>query len=157
MNLVRRRNQGRPTGRDWTPRSELERFYNELDRFFDMDLWESAPGLFDRSFAPALDVIEEDDAFVVNADLPGVSEKDVDVSVASNVLTIKGEKKNELENKEDQVFRRESWHGSFQRTLSLPATVDVDKVEAKLRDGVLTVRVPKREEAQPRQISVKVK
>jgi HSP20 family protein len=153
MNLVRRN-----TGSLWDPVGELDRIRREIDSMFDLDSGRSAgAGLFDREFSPALDVVEHENEYVVTVDLPGVSQKDLDVSVANNVLTIKGTKKREQEAKEGTFFRKESWEGSFQRTLSLPQGVDAEKIDAKMTDGVLTLALPKREEVKPRQIAVNVK
>ena len=153
MNIVQRRRNNM-----WDPAGELDRIRREIDEMF-------APatngffsdGLFDRGFSPALDVVENDDGFLVSIDLPGVDRKDLEISVADNVLTVKGEKKDMLEDKDGKVFRKESWEGSFHRTLSLPHGVDANKIDAKMHDGVLEISLPKREEAKPRQISVNVK
>jgi HSP20 family protein len=82
--------------------------------------------------------------------------KDLEVNIANNVLTIKGEKKDSREVKDAKVYRQESWFGSFQRTLSLPDIVDPDKIEAVMKDGVLKITLPKKEEVKPKQIAVKV-
>jgi len=87
-------------------------------------------GLFDRTISPAIDVVEHPDRFTVECDLPGIEQKDIDISIATGVLTIKGEKKGEKVSEKAKVYRKETWEGSFQRTISLPATVDSDKVEA---------------------------
>jgi HSP20 family protein len=126
----------------------------EFDRFFGLEPMIS--GLFDRVKSPAIDVVEKDDAFVVTCDLPGVEMKDLEVNIANNVLTIKGEKKDSREVKDAKVYRQESWFGSFQRTLSLPDIVDPDKIEAVMKDGVLKITLPKKEEVKPKQIAVKV-
>lgn len=149
--LMNRRNQGvRQPGR------ELNRLQDEINSLFNFDDWDWAPGLFDRNIAPALDMVENNDDFVVTADLPGVSRDNVDLSVADNVLTIKGDKQGEQEDGNGNYYRKESWEGSFQRTVSLPQGVDADKVKAEMKDGVLTITLPKREEAKPRKISVNV-
>ena len=136
------------------PMTELDRMREEFDRFFGLEPMIS--GLFDRVKSPAIDVVEKDDAFVVTCDLPGVDMKDLEVNIANNVLTIKGEKKDSREVKEAKVYRQESWFGSFQRTLSLPDIVDPDKIEAVMKDGVLKITLPKKEEVKPKQIAVKV-
>lgn len=138
------------------PVGQFDQLQDEINRLFDFDRFDSGSGLFDRTMSPALDVIERDDDFVISCDLPGVVEKDVDVSIAENVLTIKGEKAQTRELKERKVYRRESWAGTFQRTLSLPKGVNPDGISALLSNGVLTITLPKREEVKPRQISVKV-
>lgn len=153
MNIVRRRRND-----VWDPMSELDRIRQELDSWF-----EPTPrrffsdGLFDEGFSPAMDVVENDDGFLVSIDLPGVDRKDLDISVADNVLTVKGEKNDASEQKESKYYRKESWEGSFQRTLALPHGVDAEKIEAKMRDGVLAISLPKKEEAKPKQIAVNVK
>jgi HSP20 family protein len=136
------------------PMTELDRMREEFDRFFGLEPMIS--GLFDRVKSPAIDVVEKDDAFVVTCDLPGVEMKDLEVNIANNVLTIKGEKKDSREVKDAKVYRQESWFGSFQRTLSLPDIVDPDKIEAVMKDGVLKITLPKKEEVKPKQIAVKV-
>jgi HSP20 family protein len=136
------------------PMTELDRMREEFDRFFGLEPMIS--GLFDRVKSPAIDVVEQDDAFVVTCDLPGVDMKDLEVNIANNVLTIKGEKKDSREVKDAKVYRQESWFGSFQRTLSLPDIVDPDKIEAVMKDGVLKITLPKKEEVKPKQIAVKV-
>lgn len=137
------------------PVGELDRLQNEINRLFDYDA-RSQGGLFDRSVSPAMDVVEDDESFSVYMDLPGVVEEDVDVSIASNVLTIKGTRELPDLGEDARVYRREEWEGSFQRTLSLPQGVDTQKVEAHMKDGVLIVTLPKREEVKPRQIKVDV-
>ena len=134
---------------------ELGRLQNEINQLFDYD-YTGNGGLFDRTVSPALDVAEDSDSFTVYMDLPGVEEDDVDVSIASNVLTIKGSKELPEIGEESKVYRQEEWEGSFQRTLSLPQTVDTQKVSAKLTNGVLRVELPKREEVKPKQIKVDV-
>lgn len=153
MNLVRRN-----TGNLWDPIAELDRIRSEIDSMFDLDSERSAgTGLFDSEFSPALDVVEHENEYVVSVDLPGVKQSDMDVSVANNVLTIKGSKKGEDESKKGTFFRKESWEGSFQRTLSLPRGVDTGKIDAKMNNGVLMVTLPKQDEVKPRQIAVNVK
>ncbi len=136
------------------PIAEFDRIREEFDRLFGME--PMITGLFDRVKSPAIDLVENDDSFVVTCDLPGVDLKDLEVSIANNVLTIKGEKKDTREVKDAKVYRQESWFGSFQRTLSLPNSVDQEKIEAVMKDGVLKVTLPKKEEVKPKQIAVKV-
>ncbi len=150
MNLVRWRTPG------FDPGQELERLQNEINHLFDLDYNDRSMGLFDRATSPAIDVAEQNDHFIVYCDLPGVDQKDVDVSIASNVLTIKGEKKMSERGEKAKIFRKEEWAGSFQRTLSLPKSVDPDRIQAEMADGVLRIQLPKREEVKPRQISVNV-
>jgi len=139
------------------PWSELRNIQEEINALFDLDRFPSATGLFDRSVSPAVDVVEGTNDITVTCELPGLEQKEIDVSITSNVLTIKGEKKNEREEKHGKYYRKESRSGSFQRTLPLPATVDADKVGAELKDGILTITLPKKEEAKPKQIEVTIK
>jgi HSP20 family protein len=139
------------------PVDEMDQLQREINRLFDFDNDESVRGLFDRSVAPAMDVEETADEFWVTCDLPGVERSDIDVSIANNILTVKGHKKAYREKDEGRVYRNETWSGDFQRTLSLPNAADPDKISAELKNGVLTIRLPKREEVKPKQISVNVK
>jgi HSP20 family protein len=108
----------------------------------------------ERAWVPAVDVFEKDDKFVVKAELPGMKEEDVDVSVVGDTLSIKGEKKTETEVKEEDYYRSERTYGSFYRSIPLPSTVDVDKIEASFEDGVLEVTLPKSAKVKPKKIAV---
>lgn len=147
---------------NWEPATALD-FFDTLDLFRDeMDKWMSGfrtpdgTGIFDRTLTPAVDVLETPESFLVFADIPGVDKKDVNITMTGTVLTIKGEKKEENGEKGRKFFRKETWNGSFRRTLDLPDSADPEKVSANLKDGVLTVTVQKREEVKPRLISVNV-
>jgi len=138
------------------PWAELRNIQEEINGLFDLDRFPVTSGLFDRSVSPAIDVVEGTTDFTVTCELPGMEQKDIDVTIASNVLTIKGQKKSAWEEKKNKVYREETWSGSFQRTLPLPSSVDGDKIKAELKDGILTITLPKKEEAKPKQISVNV-
>jgi HSP20 family protein len=137
----------------------LERFQDEMDRWLGWSRYPETTGLFDRSVYPALDVVETADGCTVWADVPGLDKKDLDLSLTANVLTLKGEKKSSAKETKERTrsFRDETWAGSFQRSVSLPATVDTNKVTAEFRDGVLKVTFSKKPEHKPRQIPVLVK
>jgi HSP20 family protein len=135
------------------PTRGLDRLRREINDLFDFSAPLEARGLFDRMVAPAVDVIETEDGFTVQVDLPGMDPKAIEISMASNVLTIQGEKR--APERKGEVYRSESWEGRFQRTISLPGDVDPNKVDATYKDGVLTVKIAKREEAKARQITVK--
>lgn len=107
------------------------------------------------TYWPAVDVSETDENLVVKAELPGARSEDIDISVQGNTLTIRGEKKTELEGNEGRYRHVERRYGSFQRTFTLPSEVDAEKIEATHRDGVLTITLPKRETAKPHRIPVK--
>jgi len=149
MDLVRWNQRG-----NLNPMDEFDRLQEEINKLFNLDYQSS--GIFDRTASPAVDVIEKDDSVVVRCDMPGVKKDNLDLSLARNILTIKGEKKSEDHENESKNYRNETWSGIFQRTISLPDSVDPEKVDASLRDGVLELVIGKREEVKPRQIDVKV-
>jgi HSP20 family protein len=130
----------------------------ELNRAFD-DMWSGLPATGDTAAAAALrlDVKEDDKAYHVTTDLPGLAEKDVDVTFQDGILTIKGEKKVERDEKKDTWHIIERSSGSFARQLSLPANIDEDKISAKFEKGVLTVMLPKLPEAQSKAMKIEVK
>jgi HSP20 family protein len=117
-----------------------------------------APWVEERmEWLPLLDVSETDDAVRVTAELPGIQAKDVDISLTEDLLTIRGEKKSEQSQMKSDCHRVERSYGLFTRTVRLPAELDADKVEATFKDGVLTITMPKREEAKTRKVKVEVK
>ena len=141
----------------WEPFRELATMRNTMERFFDEPLFEPTH-LWSRSldvFKPAIDIAEEDGAYIVKASIPGIKPEDVEITLAENTLTIKGEAKEDKEIKEENYHLRERRYGSFVRTMTLPMTVDPDKVEATDENGVLTLRLPKSEEIKPKKIAVK--
>ena len=143
-------------------RSEISRWdpFRDLDLLrgrslnFDSPLWMSGGGAEPR-WAPALDVSESDDQFTVTVELAGAKKEDVQVEVHDNVITIRGEKRNEREEEDEQRRFVERTYGSFSRSFTLPANADGDRVQASFKDGVLTVEIAKREEAKPNVIAVK--
>lgn len=134
----------------WNPSRSL---FNEFDRFFNAPTgnWD-AP----RAWSLALDVSENDDAYVVKASVPGVSAEDLNITIEDNVLAIKGEVSTDENIEEARYHIRERRHGSFSRSLRFPVDVNADGVEASYVNGVLTLNVPKAEEVKPKQITVKV-
>lgn len=120
------------------------------DFYGDMDSWFAANGQFEQAdtWMPAVDVIEEDDHYLLRADLPGVDAKNIDIVFEDNALTIKGERNEKSETEKNGYKRIERRHGSFQRTFSLPDNVDADNITAKNQHGVLDVRIPKQEKPQ---------
>lgn len=108
------------------------------------------------SWAPAVDIYETDENLVVKAELPGVNPKDVEVRVEDSTLYLKGERKFENEVKEENYHRVERSYGSFTRTFALPSSINADKVAADFKDGLLTLTMPKREEAKPKTIKINV-
>jgi len=155
MALIRYRH--RP---DWDPFSWLSDFRQDLTRVFDSRLspWgEGGTDLLEGTGGPRIDIYEDDENVVVNADLPGMKKEDIDISITGDVLTLKGEKKQEEEVKEENYHRIERSYGSFQRSITLPAPVEADKIKATYRDGVLEMVMPKRPEVKPKKIDVTVK
>ncbi len=136
----------------WTPWQELEGMQRTLSRLLD-DSGVTASTDF-GTWLPAVDIRETEDALLVHAELPGIDKKDIHVDVRDGVLTISGERKYEKDVKEESVHRTERAYGRFSRSFSLPHTVDADKVEAKMKDGVLEIRLPKTESAKPKAIEI---
>jgi HSP20 family protein len=138
---------------------ELATMRQMMDRIFDEDMLRLTGG-WDRGgggevASLALDVAEKDDAYVVKASLPGVNPDDVDITLADNVLTIRGETKQDQEIKQENYHLRERRFGTFMRSVTLPNAVDADKIEAVNENGVLTLILPKAESVKPRKIEVK--
>lgn len=131
----------------------------EIDRVFDDMLGGFVPGLkvSGAGWVPSIDVNESDDEIRVEAEIPGVSAEDFDISVMDDVLSISGEKKEESEEKGDDFYRRERRFGSFRRSIALPAAVDTERISAEYDRGVLTVRLAKVEKAVPKKIEVSEK
>ena len=145
---------GAPTTRDlWEAFDGLR---GDMDRALDFFSLPDAAGLLDRTTAPAVDIVETEEEYLVVADLPGVDKRDLEVSVTGSLLAIKGVKKAEGNSEKRKVFRKETWVGSFSRTIDLPAEIDPGKIKAELKDGVLALRIAKREEAKTRLIAVNV-
>lgn len=144
---------------EYDSQSLLDRFQDDWDRLFGWTRFPEAAGLFDRSAFPRLDVVETEEGCTIWAELPGLEKKDLDLSITANVLTLKGEKKPNPQKNEDKtrLYRDEIWSGKFQRALSLPESVDPDKVSAEFRDGILRITVAKKKEHKPRQIAVAVR
>jgi HSP20 family protein len=109
------------------------------------------------TWAPACDIYETDNEIVVKAELPEVKKEDVRVSIENNVITIHGERKFSEETKRENYHRLERSYGAFTRSFTLPSFVDASKINAEFKDGILRVTMPKREEAKPKQVEVKVK
>lgn len=106
------------------------------------------------AWAPALDMLDRKDELVLKADLPGLEQKDIEVSVEEGILTIRGERKEEKEVKEEEYYRCERWAGAFARSLALPPGLDADKIKATFKNGVLEVHLPKTKEAKGKKIAI---
>ena len=135
----------------WEPLRDLMSLQNEMNRVLDtLQPGDIASG--DGTWAPVLDLAEQDDSFLIEVDLPGVRPEDVDVTLDQNLLAIRGERKTSSVLTNENVRRSERRYGSFLRTISLPAHVDAEGIQADFEDGVLHITVPKAEQAKPRKI-----
>jgi len=132
------------------------RFEDIFDRPFLPAVWRRIPTV-DMGWAPAIEVFEKEDKFVVKAELPGMKEEDIDISVVGDTLTVKGERKAESEVKEEDYYCCERSYGSFSRSIAVPSNVDAKKIEANYEDGVLEVSLPKAPEVKPKKIAVSAK
>jgi len=125
-----------------------------FDRFVRDWPWPGATGEF-RGWAPAVDMVDRKNEVVVRVDVPGLSERDINVSIDNGVLTISGERKEDRETQDDDYYCSERWAGSFSRALMLPQGVDADGIKATLKHGILEVHIPKTKEAAGKRIEVK--
>ena len=142
----------------WRPFGELSSLRREMDNLWNRSLGETPLARTStESWLPSVDISETKDNFVVKAEFPGLETKDVNVSISGDILTIKGEKKAEEEEKDEHYHRVERYSGSFQRVFQLPSRVKADNIEATFDKGVLKVTLPKVEEAKKKEIKVKVK
>ena len=138
----------------WTPFSDVGRVHAAMDRFFEPA---AAPRAESYGWHPAFDVIEAEDKITLTADVPGLTQESLDIHVEQDVLTIKGERKLERTANGELYRRYERAAGKFERGFRLSPTVDATAIQAELKEGVLTLTLPKRPEAQPRQIKVAVR
>lgn len=139
----------------WSPFNRLTTLRDQVNRLFDLPEDSGDGGFFGR-WTPPLDVYQDKDNVFVKTELPGLKKEEIEISLHEGVLSIGGERKREEESQKGEVFRSERFFGRFQRSVTLPATVDSTKVTAAYKDGVLTVTLPKAEEAKPKQIQVNV-
>jgi HSP20 family protein len=138
----------------WDPWREMNRVQEEMARLFE-DRFAPRAGE-SLGWTPATDIYEDEEGVSLKFELAGVEPKDVDLRFENGVLTIKGERKMENEEKKENYHRVELSYGSFNRSFSLPPTVDEDKIEAQSKSGVLVIHLPKKAEAKPKSIQVKV-
>ena len=142
----------------WEPLRDLLASQREFDRLFRGAF---SPALSEgelstRTWAPPVDIYENGDSLVLKAELPGINPDEVEIRVEDNTLYLKGERKFEKEVKEQNYHRVERSYGTFTRSFSLPNSIDADKVAANFKDGVLTLTMPKKEEAKPKTIKINV-
>jgi len=143
--------------RELTPFRDFERMRREMDRIWDTFFERGiSRGEEEEGWLPSLDVAETKNEIVVKAEVPGMDPKDIDISLSDGLLTIKGEKKQEREEKEENYHLVERSYGSFTRSIRLPKEIQSDKINASYKNGVLKVVLPKSEEAKKKEIKIKV-
>jgi len=141
----------------WTPAREMMTLQDRINRFFDDSF--SRPGYSDDSVTlstwhPMVDIYDDSDKIVIKAELPGIDKKDIAIDLKDRVLTLKGERSADNEEKEDRYYRRERTYGKFERSFTLPTGLNPDKIKADYQDGVLKIEVPKPQEEKPKQITI---
>ena len=148
----------RPETNAWSPFRHLSLLRDEIDRLFDSPLnaLTTNSQQFLNGWLPAIDLFEDRDHLVLKAELPGMKKEDIEISLHGDVLTLSGERKEDETFDKADTYRAERFLGRFQRTLTLPVTVDAKRVDASYRDGILTITLAKAEEAKPKQIEVRV-
>jgi HSP20 family protein len=149
LQIYRPSRGSRPLQDLWSLPEEFERLFWGLSRASEEE-GETA------EWAPKVDVYEDSEALRIHAELPGVKKDDVKISVRDGMLTLRGERKFENEDKKENYYRLERSYGSFLRSFTLPNTVDADKIHAAMKDGVLELTIPKKPEAKPKEIKVEV-
>jgi len=140
----------------WDPFRDMVTLRERMNKLFE-DMAASRgeeKDLTTNSWAPAVDIYETENEVVLTAEIPGIEEKDVEIKVEDNTLTLRGERKFEKETKEENYHRIERAYGSFFRSFTLPSYVDPDKIEAEHENGILKIRMPKRAELKPRKVKI---
>jgi HSP20 family protein len=140
----------------WDPFRNLTAFQDHFNRVFESSLKANQDNSTLTTWAPAVDIYETENELVLKADLPDVDEKDIDIRIENNMLTIRGERKFEQSVKEDNYLRVERTYGTFSRSFSLPNSVNTEAIQATYKNGVLSVQLPKRAESKPKQVKVSV-
>ena len=138
----------------WNPARDFIRMQEDFDRFFRGFLPETS--LARGTWEPAVDIGETNNAYLITADLPGLTKDEIKINYQDGVLTIHGEKQQEKEEKNKNYHRIERSYGVFERSFRLPSRIAADKIDAKYKDGVLTLTLPKTEEARPKEIPIKI-
>ena len=141
----------------WDPFRELDTLQGRMSRLFQENFGRPLAEPGEGLWTPAVDIMEDEHNLIVKAELPDLDEKDVDVKVENNVLTLRGQKKLEREEKREEYHLIESSYGSFSRSFTLPGTVDQDKIQAVYEKGVLRITLPKKAEAKTKTVKIAVK
>ena len=140
----------------WDPFQDVLSLREAMNQLVEESFVRPAAGQGGKNFVPALDLSETAEGYLVEAAVPGLKPEDLEITVENNVLTIKGETRQEVDDKQRSFHRIERRFGSFQRTVGLPTTVKADAIKAELTNGVLRLEIPKAEEVKPRKISVNI-
>ena len=141
----------------WNPWRDMPAMPDRLNRFFDDPFFSIGRMAEDSGLGmwnPAVDLYEKDDHFMIKAELPGVDKNDINIDLKDRLLTLSGERTHDKEVNEENYYRRERSYGKFQRSFTLPADVDSDKIEAEFKDGVLQIKVPKPEEKKAKKVTI---
>lgn len=138
----------------WEPFRGLTTLQDQLNRMFDDPFFRRPADSTITTWGPDVDIYEDGDQLVIKADLPDVNERDLDIRIENNMLTIRGERKFEKNIKEENYLRVERSYGAFNRSFTLPNTVNTEGIKAEYKNGVLTLNLPKREESKPKQIKI---
>jgi HSP20 family protein len=144
----------------WQPFRDLEEMGRNFEDFFGRPFLPASWRRFspeEMTWAPAIDVTEQEDKFLIKAELPGVKEEDIGISVSGNSLTIEGEKRTESETKKKGYYYSEATYGNFSRSMTIPSMVDANKIDAKFDNGILEITLPKIAESKPKKISIAAK
>lgn len=142
--------------REWDPFGDILDLQKEINRLFNLSLARTTRPYVEGEWAPAINVYKKGDKYILEAELPGLSKNDVNITVLNNVITISGEKKQEKEIKEDDYYCYERSYGKFSRSFELPAEVEPSKVKASFTNGVLKAELPVAESAKPKQIKIEI-
>lgn len=140
----------------WDRLHNLSTLEEQVNRLFDSKFSQNGDTATLTAWVPSVDVYETENELVIKADLPEIAEKDIDVRIENNTLTVRGERKLEQKVREENYLRMERSYGAFSRSFSLPNTVDTQAIKAEYKDGVLSVTLPKRAESKPKQVKINV-
>ena len=141
--------------REWDPFADMLDLQNSINKLFNLSIGRRTPGE-PSTWTPYVDIMRKGDNFILRSELPGLKKDDIEITVQDNVVTLKGEKRDEKEIKEDDYYQCERCFGAFQRSFELPSAIDRSKIKANFKDGVLNVTLPIAEEAKPKQIKVDI-
>lgn len=142
----------------YSPLRELRTMQEQMNRLLNLSWNHDLPGedIKEGIWQPAVDIFETEDSIIIKAELPDVDQKDIDLRIEDNTLTLKGERKHQSDVKKENYHRIERYFGTFQRSFTLPATINQEKITATCDRGVLTVTLPKKEETKPKQINIRI-